>query len=210
MKDELVFDEKISSNKVVVLENPIDKETIDTKTIDAETPYPSNGNKHIVASGRFCYQKGFDILVSAFAELKKKINDVDLFIMGANDGEYRDEYNRVESLAESLGVAQDLYCVGYQSNPYKYVKYADCFALSSRWEGLPNVVIESLYLGTPVAAMKCVPVIERIISEGVNGSLAEKDDYHSLADALERVLNLQNAVCDYQGASNKAFVDLFC
>lgn len=59
-----------------------------------------------------------------------------------------------------------VFCVGFKNNPYVYMKHADCFVLSSRNEGLPNVMIEALYLGTPVAAYKCIPVIERIVDEG--------------------------------------------
>jgi glycosyltransferase involved in cell wall biosynthesis len=209
MKVELVERAKIPEKKIIVLENPIDCKTIEMKLQDSQNPYPQNGKRHFVASGRFCYQKGFDLLVKAFATLKKCRDDVDLYVIGANDGEYREEYGRVESLSKELGVAEDFHCVGYQSNPYKYVKYADCFVLSSRWEGLPNVLIESLYLGTPVAAFKCIPIVERIVSEQKNGFLADAGDEKSLAQAMENALQLNRVEFFYKGASKEQFISLF-
>jgi len=209
MKEELVEEAKIPDKKVVVLENPIDCKTIELKLQDAQNPYPQNGKTHLVASGRFCYQKGFDLLVKAFAVLKNRRNDVDLYVIGANDGEYSEEFDRVESLSKELGVAEDFHCVGYQSNPYKYVKHADCFVLSSRWEGLPNVLIESLYLGTPVAAFKCIPIVERIVSEQKNGFLADAGDEKSLAQAMENALQLNRVEFSYKGASKEQFTSLF-
>ena len=209
MGDELVRNLKICQKKIVVLENPIDSETILSKIKDGSNPFPNNGRKHIVASGRFCFQKGFDLLIKAFAELKKKNENVDLYVIGANDGEYVGDFNNVMGLAKKLGIEQDFHCVGYQSNPYVYVKNADCFALSSRWEGLPNVLIESLYLGTPVAAFKCIPIIERIVTDGKNGFLAPKEDWKALAEAMDKCLKLNNVDFDYRGASDEEFVRLF-
>ena len=209
MGEELVQNLRICPKKISVLENPIDTDTILSKLKNGVSPFLNNGNKHIVASGRFCFQKGFDLLVKAFAELKKINEKIDLYVIGANDGEYVDDFNKVMDLAKQLGVAQDFHCVGYQSNPYVYVKNADCFALSSRWEGLPNVLIESLYLGTPVAAFKCIPIIERIVADGKNGFLAPKEDWEALAVAMDNCLKLNNVYFDYCGASNEEFVQLF-
>ena len=208
MKDELVYESKISSHKISVLENPVDKNLIAERISGATNPYTTS-KKHFVASGRFSFQKGFDILVRAFAELKKKRDDVDLYILGANDGEYKEELDRVMQIAVDCGVDGDIHCLGYKSNPYPYIKYADCFVLSSRWEGLPNVLIESLYLGTPVAASKCVPVVERIVENGANGFLASPEDEYSLSDAMGKALSFKNVSLSYTGASLQDFQDIF-
>ena len=208
MKDELVNESKIPQSKVVVLENPIDKNLIAEKIQNVSNPY-SSLKKHIVASGRFCFQKGFDFLIQSFSSLKKKRDDIDLYILGANDGEYKDEFDRVMQIASDCGVIDDVHCLGYKSNPYPYIKYADCFALSSRWEGLPNVLIESLHLGTPVAAFKCVPIVERIVEHGVNGFVALPEDVDSLADAMDKALLLGRVSSNYSGASIEEFKKVF-
>lgn len=208
MKDELVNESKIPQGKVVVLENPIDKDLIAEKIQNVSNPY-SSSKKHFVASGRFCFQKGFDFLIQAFSSLKKKRDDIDLYILGANDGEYKDEFDRVMQIASDCGVIEDVHCLGYKSNPYPYIKYADCFVLSSRWEGLPNVLIESLHLGTPVAAFKCVPIVERIVEHGVNGFVALPEKVDSLAEAMGSALLLGRVSSNYSGASIEEFKKVF-
>lgn len=207
MKDELV-DVGIEDSKIVVLQNPIDKQTIHEKLKNANNPYPSNGKKHIVAVGRFSVQKGFDLVVDAFIEVCKHREDVDLTIVGdyAADGGaiYRDINNKVKE----ANVADRLHCVGYKDNPYVYIKYADCFVLSSRWEGLPNVLIESLYLGTPAAAFECIPVIERIVDNGKTGYCAEKENVESLATAILDTLRIGKIESTYKSAKIEEFTSL--
>lgn len=209
MRDELVSQLGFRCEKVVTLQNPIDKQTIDKKIAGAESPYPDNWKKHFVAVGRFNRQKGFDILIDAFAKVQKVNPDTDLYIVGDyafNNGEI---YTNILQKAKEYGVAEYIHCVGYKDNPYIYIKNADCFVLSSRWEGLPNVLLESLYLGTPVAAFKCIPVIERIVDEGLNGFLAEKEDTDSLANAMEKALCLGCINSHYKSAEIKDFEKLF-
>lgn len=176
----------LENNRVVVLHNPIDTKTIDEKTKECRSPYPENGLLHICACGRIIYQKGFDLLLEAFVKVKEKYPKVELYIVGKNDGTYSNYYEELIHKAERLGIIQSVTFTGYQNNPYLYLQYADCFVLSSRWEGMPNVILESLYLGTPVAAFKCIPIIERIITEGVDGCLAEKENVQSLSEAIIR------------------------
>ena len=201
MKDELVQEMHIDDEKINVLQNPIDAKLIDQMVAEGENPYPQNGKKHFVASGRFAYQKGFDLLIKSFCLLTKKRNDVDLYIIGDKYYEGKSIYREIINIAQENGLAEFIHCVGYQKNPYVYVKYADCFVLSSRWEGLPNVMIEALYLSTPVAAFKCIPVIERIAEEGKTGFLAEKEDVASLSSAMEQALGLGRVSSSYNPTS---------
>lgn len=202
MKDELV-NYRIDADKIFVLHNPVDKNTIEKKLQNAVNPFPSNGKKHLLASGRFAYQKGFDLLVEAFCLMRKQRNDVDLFIVGENGGFAKEEYERVFGLIKKYNLEEDIHCVGFQTNPYIFVKYADAFVLSSRWEGLPNVLIEALYLGTPVASFKCIPIIERIVDDGVNGFLALSNDVGALKKAMEKALDLHRVEFHYYGASDE-------
>lgn len=209
MKDEFVRHKVMEESKICALENPVDKETIDAKLQNAGSPYPEDGKKHIVAVGRFAYQKGYDILVKAFAKLKAKRDDCELFIVGAYTEKWKPEYDKVIKMAEQLGLSDCIHYVGYQENPYRYVKYADCFVLSSRWEGLPNVLAEALYLGTPVAAFKCIPIIERMVREGKDGFLAEKEDVEGLAVAICKAVDMEKTNPVYSGAKEDDFVSLF-
>ena len=205
MKQELIDEMHISEDKVVAIQNPVDTETINKKIQTGKIPYSDDGKVRYVACGRFAYQKGFDLLVEAFAIVKKQQPEAELYIVGRNDGGFEDYYNEVKQLIEKHGLQDSVKCVGFQNNPYVYIKYADCFVLSSSWEGLPNVMIESLYLGTPVAAFKCIPVIERIVTDGADGYLAEKENVESLAKAMMKASELGRVISVYKSASMDDF-----
>lgn len=209
MGDELIEQAGVPAAKVKVLHNPIDKALIDKKLIGKANPYMGNGRKHFVAVGRFNPQKGFDFLIDAFIKVYKTRQDVDLHIVGDTTIGGGEVAKAVRKAAEQAGVGDLVHFYGYQDNPYPYIKYADSFVLSSRWEGLPNVLIEALYLGTPIAAFKCIPIIERIADEGVTGFLAEKENVDELAKAMINSLKLGRVVSSYKSASIDDFVELF-
>ena len=209
MRDELLALNKFRKNQVITLHNPIDIDTINTKLDGANNPYPQNGMKHFVASGRFVRQKGFDFLVDAFCRITQMRDDCDLYIIGDFNYGNREAYNLIQEKIKNNGISSKVYCIGYQSNPYPYIKYADCFVLSSRWEGLPNVLIEALFLGTPAAAFRCIPIIERIIDEGINGFTAEKENVISLAKAMNQAIGLGRIKSSYKSSSLEDFTKLF-
>ncbi|MCX7730891.1 MAG: glycosyltransferase, partial [Candidatus Caldatribacterium sp.] len=129
LKRVLVFD----SSKFRVIYNPIVDEDLLRK---AEEPvhhsfFGEGKPPVILAVGRLHVAKDFSTLLQAFALVRKEI-DARLLILG--EGEKRQE---LETLAQDLGIAQDLDMPGFVQNPYKYMKRASLFVLSSQWEGLP-------------------------------------------------------------------------
>ena len=183
MADELRTIVGVKQRRIVVLHNPVDKVTIARCLENQLSPYHDSNLKHYVAIGRFSQVKGFDLLIEAYAKLQSLDSKNDLFIVGETQAEDGIVYDAVIRLSEKYGISEKVHCVGYKANPYIYLRYADCFVLSSRWEGMPNVVLESLYLGTPVAAFDCVPIVSRIIDENT-GIVAKKEDTGSLAEAM--------------------------
>ncbi len=208
MKDELVQVAKIPLDKVVIISNPLDLSTIDSKSAEP-SPFMDDGKIKFVASGRFVPEKGFDILVNAYSIVQKQISNSELFILGKIDEECEEHYNYVRSLIAAKGIYSSVHCLGFQTNPYIYVKSADCFVLSSRNEGLPNVLIESQYLGTPSAATKCIPVIVRIVREGVNGYLAEPENPESLAKAMINACRLGRVKQTYIPSTSSEVISAF-
>ena len=208
MREELIREVKICGDKIKVLPNPIDVDTIDSMQRQS-SPYGENENIKYVASGRFVPAKGFDILIKAFSMVLEKQQNSELYIVGNIEGNCAECFESIRNLAKKVGVERFVHFVGYQHNPYVFVKNANCFVLSSRNEGLPNVLIEALYLGTPVAATKCIPVISRIVEDGVNGFLAEPEDEKSLATAMMRASRLGRVSCLYQSANIADFQSLF-
>lgn len=141
------FKEKFNftGNNLMKIYNPVDFDMIDKKSDDGTVPFQNNGYKNVVAIGKMSPQKGFDLLLHSFALNRSKTKDVNLWLLG--DGEYINSY---KELAETLDITDQVYFVGRQSNPYVWLKHADLFILPSRYEGLPNVLLEALSCHCPV------------------------------------------------------------
>jgi glycosyltransferase involved in cell wall biosynthesis len=136
----------------------------------------------ILSVGRFSEQKDFDTLIRAFALLRKRL-EARLIILG--EGGLRPG---LVSLAQSLGIERDLDLPGYVENPHPYMRQADAFVLSSKWEGLPNALIEALACGCPVISTDCPGGIREILADGAYGELVPVGDPPKMAEAIGRVL----------------------
>ncbi|MFS0555433.1 glycosyltransferase [Brevibacillus sp. 179-C9.3 HS] len=181
--DLLSFLPQLSPHKVVRIYNPLD---VDKVIQDANThnPFQKETSRQIIAAGRLTYQKGFDLLLHAFQKVVKACEDVQLQIMG--EGPLRED---LANLAISLGVGERVTFRGFQTNPYPYMKHADLFILSSRWEGFPNILLEALACGRPVVAMECPSGPQEILAKNKYGLLIPDGDVERLADGIIAVLN---------------------
>lgn len=133
----------------------------------------------IVAIGRLDAQKDYPMLFQAFAKVISK-RACRLIILG--DGDLR---NQLEELAVSLGIAESVSMPGFTPNPYAYLARADVYALSSQFEGLPNVLIEALASGIPIVSTNCKSGPKEILAEGKWGKIVPVGDVEAMAKALE-------------------------
>lgn len=136
----------------------------------------------IVAVGRLARQKGFDTLLEAFARLPNR--QVRLIIFG--EGTLRDT---LKAQAAALGVADRFDLPGYTRDPMAQVAAADCFVLSSRFEGSPNALVEALATGTPVVSTRCPHGPHDILDGGAVAPLVPVDDPEALVLAIVGQLN---------------------
>lgn len=188
MKNEINKYFKIPESKIKVITNPIDHQYIDSQLQSSKNPYPQEF-VNVVASGRIVKQKGFDFLIKAFRRVVDENNNFRLYILGSEgDGKYK---RNLVSLINELELNGHIFFEGFQSNPFVYYKYADLFVLSSRWEGLPNVVLESLYLNTPVVVTNCIPFFNEILVNGQNGYIVEFDNEKEFASRILQYGNLK-------------------
>ncbi|OHA70660.1 MAG: hypothetical protein A3D64_01440 [Candidatus Wildermuthbacteria bacterium RIFCSPHIGHO2_02_FULL_49_9] len=104
----------------------------------------------VITMGRLTQQKGQWHLLRAFREVKKEVPKAELVLLG--EGELR---KRLEQLTRELKIAGSVHFLGWQENPFSYLKTAQLFVLSSLWEGLPDVMPEAMACGLPVAAADC-------------------------------------------------------
>jgi glycosyltransferase involved in cell wall biosynthesis len=91
----------------------------------------------------------------------------------------------LEELVKKLGLEDDVALPGFVANPYAYMSRASLYVLSSRWEGLPTVLIEALYCGPPIVATDCPSGSKEILADGRHGSLVPVGDVAALAQAIE-------------------------
>jgi len=136
----------------------------------------------ILAVGRLQVQKDYPTLIRAFA-LVRQTRPVRLLILGEGK-----ERPLLEALVKELGLEQDVSLPGFVLNPYAYMARAALFVLSSRWEGLPTVLIEALCCGAPVVSTDCPSGPREILRDGQYGPLVPVGGVNALARAIETTL----------------------
>lgn len=173
---------KISKKNVKIIYNPIDIDNIDNLSSEyIEFPW-QDSFPIIISSGRLSTQKDFPCILEAFSIMKKQCPS-HLVIIG--EGEQRKILNNI---IDSLEINNDVWLPGFFINPYSYMARANLYVLSSRFEGLPNVLIEALALGVPIVATNCPSGPEEILANGKYGRLVPVGDPISLAEAMRKSL----------------------
>ena len=178
MRDEFFSDFLISSSVIDILPNPVDVETIVASSRAVERF--DKGGVCYIASGRLTFQKGFDRLLYWFSKLEDKRST--LTILG--DGVLKDELIRE---TESLNIQNRVKFTGFCDNPWKWYAGADVFLLSSRWEGMPNSVLESLVCGTPVIVTEESGGIKEISEQKINNSVVIVSGAQQFVKAMNSV-----------------------
>lgn len=149
-----------------------------------EHPWIAPGEPPLVlAIGGLRRQKGFDVLLEAFAQVRRR-RACRLMILGRGHLE-----GELQRRARDLGVAGDVTLPGFDPNPYRLLARAALFVLSSRWEGSPNALTEALALGTPVVATDCPSGPREILRGGAVAPLVPVGDAVALAEAMNAMLD---------------------
>lgn len=178
--EDLAWTLGIRRRDVLVIPNPVIAEP--TAGIPAG-PTRAEKRSLLLAAGRLVHQKGFDVLIRAFAILRRT-RDARLLIAGSGP-----DLDALRRLAQAEGCAEHLDFAGYLADLREPMQRASAFVLPSRWEGLPGVLIESLALGIPVVATDCPGGSREILEDGRWGELVPVDDPAALADAMARALD---------------------
>lgn len=133
----------------------------------------------IGAVGRLVPQKGFDLLLDAFARVVREAPDWRLIIWGEGP-----DRQALQDQIARLGLVGRVEMPGVTTHPGEWIAKSDMFVLSSRFEGWGLVVGEAMAAGLPVASFNCPWGPAEMIEHGVSGMLVPNGDTHALADAL--------------------------
>lgn len=171
------IDRQFHPKKSAAVYNPCDIEEI-TRLSRCGTAaefdlFLARKGKTVVSMGREHDVKGFWHLVKAVSLVRKKMPDVKLMIIGAGD------YSAYRTLAEQLGMGDDVLFTGVQSNPFALLKKADVYALTSESEGFPNALIEAMAVGLPCVSANCLTGPAEILHEDYGECRDENRVFHA-------------------------------
>lgn len=183
--DDLAQTISLPRERITVIYNPVvSSRMLELSHEPVDHPWFVEGEPPLLLSvGRLTAAKDFATLMRAFAQVRAK-RPARLMILG--EGEDR---GALEQLAAELGVEYDIALPGFVKNPYSYMRNAAVFVLSSRWEGLGNVLIEALACGTPVVSTNCPSGPAEILEDGKWGKLVEPGSPKSLAYGITETLD---------------------
>lgn len=183
------------SGQAFVINNMIDIERV-VKLSQTPFEFKEKGLK-IVSVGRLHHQKAYDRLIEAVAEVIKTTTDFVLYIVG--DGPLRQE---LENLIIKLKLEKYVYLIGYDPNPYKYIRNSDLFLLASKYEASPTVVYEALNIKkTPIMACD-VAGLDLQLEHGKLGIIVENNK-QAIVEALTKVILDPTILKQYQISMQK-------
>lgn len=137
----------------------------------------------VLGVGRLVPQKGFDVLIRAFASVARRHPNWSLTIVGQGP-----EEGALKVLAAEVAAPGAVTFPGAVIDPKRYYRSAGFFVLSSRFEGFPNVLLEAMASGCAVIASDCPVGPSEIIRQGVDGVLVTPDDVESLVHAMDLLM----------------------
>ncbi len=157
----------------------------------------------VVAIGRHEYQKGFDVLIDAFAEVQAVYTDARLVIAGRTGAVTPDLTARVDR----LGVRDSVDFLGFRADVAELLCAADVFVSASRWEGSPGAVIEAMALEVPIVATG-IPATLEVFGPATCAEVVAPDDAHALGEAIRSALRDRGAG-GRTAAARQRFVERF-
>jgi len=196
--DDLADSFDVPPSRLAVIGNPIDGDRL--RQLAAEPTELQPPRDYIVAVGRLVPNKNFEMLFKAF---QRSGVDLDLLVLG--EGPERD---RLEHLAEELGIEKRVQLPGFMRNPYPVMAKAAFLVSCSNAEGFPNTLVEAMCLGLPVAATDCPSGPFEVLrgsarqpgadlgDSAMDGILVPVEDADTMAEAI-RMLSVKATRKDY-------------
>lgn len=177
MKEDLIKNFKIFEDKMIVINNPVEHDEI--LKLSKEKSSLNLKKKNLLNIGSLRNVKNQSVLLDVINSLDSSYH---LTILGT--GELETEL--IEKISQ-LGLSDRVTLKGFEANPYKFLKDADCLLISSIYEGFPNVALEAITCSTPVIAFDCPGGIREIVENGENGFLVEFGNVEMMVSKINKL-----------------------
>lgn len=184
VKHDLVYNFGIRDKMVKVVDNPILSSDIILKSHEElDHPYFKDKNKPVILTvGKVTEAKDYLTLLKAY-NIVRSVVPSKLIIVG-NKFENSTLFHLLIDFIESNNLVNDVDFVGFQNNPFKYMKKADVFVLSSKYEGSPGVLVQGLSINGNVVSTDCKSGPTEILENGKYGRLVPVGNYKLMAEAI--------------------------
>ena len=159
--------------EVATIYHAFDQQDMETQAQE----FQPNLGQYILHVGAFCHAKAHDVLLRAYA---KSSQLVPLYLLGKGELE-----TEIHQLVQELGLKNKVHFLGFNKNPYPYIKNAQALILSSRYEGFVRVVSEAIALGTPVVSTDCPSGPNEVLPAY---NLVPVDDIDALAQKMHEIM----------------------
>lgn len=170
-------------NPIVIYNPVITDELLSLSKLPVSHPWYQASEPVVLGVGRLELQKDFATLIRAFERVQRQ-RPANLVILG--EGSQRPA---LQQLVQALGIAEQVDMPGYEPNPFAYMRRSAVFVLSSKFEGLPNALIQAMACGCPVVSTDCPSGPAEILDSGRYGHLVPVGDVDALASAILEVLD---------------------
>ena len=190
MADDLARELRLGKERIAVLANPVDLEALRAtgrETNEAQASWIGPG-PHLLAVGRLAREKGFDLLLEALVTVREQFPRADMIIAGAGP-----EEEALKAQCRLLGLEGVVRLPGYVQRPYIFYAGASLFVLSSRYEGMPNALLEAAAGGLPIVATPASGGIVDMLRNRQKSWLTPEITTASLASTLLKSLEELNA-----------------
>ena len=184
MKRDLMSNYGIEERHLRVIHNPLSEDF--TRCQDGRPVAWRDRRDEVLYVGRLHAIKGLDLLIDGCAICMRADQELVLRLVGIGE-----ELSALRRRAESAGVAHRVYFEGYVRDVQDFYARARVVALTSHYEGFPNVLLEAISQGTPIVSVDCESGPSEIVQEGINGFLVRSRDARDLASMLERTLAME-------------------
>jgi GalNAc-alpha-(1->4)-GalNAc-alpha-(1->3)-diNAcBac-PP-undecaprenol alpha-1,4-N-acetyl-D-galactosaminyltransferase len=171
------FFPKYSRNKIRVIKNPINVESISNRNFTEK-------RKAIISVGRLFEQKNFALLIDSFNDIKDEFPEHILEIYG--EGHLREQ---LQNQIKNLGLVNRVFLKGVKNNVMKFVSDSEIFVMSSNYEGFPNALIEAMASGMPVVSTDFSTGVARDLIKKDNGIVVPVGDRDSMRKAIRTILS---------------------